>query len=55
MEVFAEGYPRDEITEEPEELDNYMPQASDLWEDAWAKEIMDSLELPLDKLVQAHC
>ena len=55
VEVFAKEYARDEITEEPEELDNYMPYASDLWEDAWAKEIMDSLKLPLDKLVQTHC
>ena len=55
VKVLAEEYPRDEIMDEPEELDNYMPQTIDLWSDVWAKEIMDSLKLPINKLVQAHC
>ena len=55
VKVFAEEYPRDEIMEEPEELDNYMPQTIDLWSDAWAKEIMDNMKLPINRLAQAHC
>ena len=54
VEVFAEEYSKDEITDEPDVLEDYMPQTSDLWQDAWAKEIMESLQLPLDKLVQTR-
>ena len=55
VKVFAEEYPRDEIMEDLEELDTYMPQTIDLWSDAWAKEILDNLTLPINRLAQAHC
>ena len=44
----------DDIDEEIAPLADYYPQVSDMWQDAWAKEIMDSIKLPMDKLIQVH-